>query len=164
MVDLLKEVKPFENVKDQIGFCGIWCGSCPAGSGTIMELTRIYEEVVKKNKLEKWAPKDFDFKEFMKGLSSIQKMTTCSGCRKSGGNPTCAVRICAQKRNVLNCSQCGELSTCKNFKELEKSHPRIKEGLEIIKNADLKKLVGKWTDELKARFPSCILLCSAVKG
>jgi hypothetical protein len=51
----------FENVKDQIGFCGIWCGSCPSGSGAIMELTRIYEETVKKSKLEKRAPKDLDF-------------------------------------------------------------------------------------------------------
>jgi hypothetical protein len=157
------KVKAFENVKDQIGFCGIWCGSCPAGSGAIMELTRIYEEVVKKNKLEKWAPKDFNFNEFMKGLSSIQKMATCSGCHKGGGNPACAVRICAQKKDILNCSQCSELLTCKNFKDLEKSHPRIKEDLKKIKNVDQNKLVEKWTDELKGKFPSCILLCKAVQ-
>ncbi|MFX1299747.1 MAG: DUF3795 domain-containing protein [Promethearchaeota archaeon] len=157
------KVTPFENVKDQLGFCGIWCGSCPAGNSEIVELTRIYEEIVKKNKLEKWAPKDFDFNEFTKGLSSIQKMTICSGCHKGGGNPTCAVRICAQKRNILNCSQCDELSVCKNFKELEKSHPRIKEDLKQIKNVELKKLVEKWTGELKGKFPSCILFCHAVQ-
>jgi len=157
------KTKAFQNVKDQIGFCGVWCGSCPAGSGAIMELTRIYEEIVKKNKLEKWVPKDFDFKEFMKGLSSIQKMTPCSGCHNGGGNPTCAVRICAQKRNILNCSQCSELLICKNFKDLEKSHPRIKEDLKKIKDFDQNKLVEKWTDELKGEFPFCILLCNAVQ-
>ncbi len=79
-------VKPFDDVENQIGFCGIWCGSCPAGNGSVVELTRRYEEVVKKNQLEKWAPKDFDFEEFMKGLASLQKVSLCQGCLKGGGN------------------------------------------------------------------------------
>ena len=157
------KVAAFENVKDQIGFCGIWCGSCPAGSGAIIELTRIYEETVTKVKLEKWAPKNLDFKEFMKGLRAIQMMETCSGCHKGGGNPTCAVRICAQKRDSLNCGQCSELLTCSNFKDLEKSHPGIREDLKKIKNVDQHELVKKWTGELKGKFPSCILLCNAVQ-
>jgi len=119
---------------------------------------------VKKNKMEKWAPKDFDFREFMKGLSSIQKVTACPGCRKGGGNANCDVRICAIGRNMLSCSQCDELLTCKKFKTFEESHPRIKEDLKKIKNVDQKKLVEKWTDELKAKFPSCILFCNAVQS
>jgi hypothetical protein len=34
--------KGFENVKSQIGFCGIWCGSCLGGNGAVLELTRKY--------------------------------------------------------------------------------------------------------------------------
>ena len=45
--------KPFDNVENQIGFCGIWCGSCPAGNGSVVEPTRKYEEIVKKNRMEK---------------------------------------------------------------------------------------------------------------
>jgi hypothetical protein len=67
--------KPFENVRNQIGFCGIWCGSCPGGNGVTIELTKKYEEFVKKNNLEKWAPKTFEFKEFMKGLVAIQTIS-----------------------------------------------------------------------------------------
>ena len=33
-----------ENVKDQIGYCGIWCGSCIVGNGALRELTRKYED------------------------------------------------------------------------------------------------------------------------
>lgn len=44
------ETKPFDNVENQIGLCGIWCGSCPAGNGSVVELTRRYEEIVKKNR------------------------------------------------------------------------------------------------------------------
>ena len=71
------KVKPFENVKDQIGYCGIWCGSCVVGNGTLRELTKRYEEIIKSYGLEHWAPKDFDFKEFMKGLASIETMPLC---------------------------------------------------------------------------------------
>lgn len=157
------KVKPYEKVKDQIGYCGIWCGSCPAGNGVIIELTRIYEEIIRKNKIEKWAPKDFNFTEFMKGLSSIQKIDICPGCHEGGGNPTCKVRICANKKDILNCSQCNELLSCNNFKTLEKSHPRIKEDLEKVKNVNQKLLLKKWSDELKDKFPSCILLCNKVQ-
>lgn len=62
----------FENVKNQIGFCGIWCGSCVVGNGTLRELTKRYEEIVRKYGLAEWAPKDFSFKEFTKGLVSMQ--------------------------------------------------------------------------------------------
>jgi len=63
--------EPFENVKEQTGFCGIWCGSCAAGNGAIVELARRFEKVVRDYELEMWVPKEFDFKEFMKGLTSI---------------------------------------------------------------------------------------------
>jgi len=35
------EMKPnreaFERVRDQVGFCGIWCGSCAVGNGSVGE-------------------------------------------------------------------------------------------------------------------------------
>jgi len=151
----------FDNVENQIGFCGIWCGSCPAGNGSIVELTRRYEETVKKNQLEKWAPKDFDFKEFMKGLASLQKVPLCQGCLKGGGNPTCRIRICAKEKKVSNCSQCGLLVSCKNFEMLEKSHPYIRDDLAKTKNATQKELIRKWKTELKHKFPHCLILCDS---
>ena len=72
-------VKPFDNVKDQIGYCGIWCGSCVAGNGALKELTKKYAEIVDRYDLKDWAPKDFDFKEFRKGFSSIESMPVCPG-------------------------------------------------------------------------------------
>lgn len=108
------EAEPFENVKNQIGFCGIWCGSCAAGNGAIVELARRFDKIVKDYQLEKWVPKDFDFKEFMKGLASIQAMPLCPGCQKGGGPPTCRVKVCALKKGVTDCSQCTQLIECKN--------------------------------------------------
>jgi hypothetical protein len=154
---------PFENVKNQIGFCGIWCGSCSGGNGSIIELTRRYEETVKENNLEKWAPKGFDSKEFMKGLALIQTTSSCPGCRKGGGNPSCRIRICALKKNLDDCSQCDGLIACRDFEELERSIPKIKEDLMKIRNMNRKEVIEKWMVELLKKWPHCVLFCSSPK-
>jgi len=150
----------FDKVRDQIGFCGIWCGSCAAGNGAILELTRKFEEVVKNYSLKEWAPKEFDFKEFMKGLTCMQTMPSCTGCQKGGGPPTCKIRICALSKGVADCSQCNQLIECRNFDEIEKSHPKIKQDLLKIKNVDRREAIEKWHEELKTKWPHCILLCT----
>lgn len=120
------ETEPFENVKNQIGFCGIWCGSCLGGNGAIQRLAKKFEEIVKNRGLEEWVPKNFDFKEFVKGLGGMQAMSLCQGCRKGGGPPTCRIRICALERGIRDCNQCEQLIECENFEQLEKTHPRIR--------------------------------------
>ncbi len=149
----------FENVRNQIGFCGIWCGSCAAGNGAILELTKRFEETVKKHNLEKWVPKEFDFKEFMKGLTCIQATPLCPGCRKGGGPPTCKVRICALQKGLVDCSQCNQLIECRNFEQIENSHPKIKQDLMKIKSKDRDEVIEKWRGELKMKWPHCVLLC-----
>jgi len=157
------ETEPFEKVKDQIGFCGIWCGSCGGGNGVVQELARRFEEVTKNCRLEKWAPKEINFGEFTRGLACIQKTSSCIGCQKGGGPPTCKIRICALNKHIANCSQCVELAECKNFEHLEKGYPKIKEGLMEIKDKDRANVIAKWTGELKNRWPHCILLCPSAK-
>jgi hypothetical protein len=150
----------FETVRDQMGFCGIWCGSCAAGNGAMVELTRRYEELVKKYNLEKWAPRNFDFKEFAKGLTSIQTMSLCPGCQKGGGPPTCKIRICALEKSVASCSHCSQLMQCVNFEQVEKTHPRIKQDLMKIRGQDKKAVTEKWLSELKVKWPHCVLFCT----
>jgi len=156
----------FENVKNQIGFCGIWCGSCVAGNGALRELTRRCAEIIGKYGLEGWAPKDFDYREFLKGLASIQAMPLCEGCLKGGGRSDCEMRICASNKNVEDCSECDQPANCKNLETL--AHMRtgaLHAGLFVkTKNDNRKGLLEKWTTELKAKWPGCILLCSSTNG
>jgi len=58
----------------------------------------------KNYELEKWFSKEFDFKEFMKGLACTHKMPQCLGCQKGGEPPTCKVRICALGKGMVDCS------------------------------------------------------------
>ncbi|MCJ7429761.1 DUF3795 domain-containing protein [Candidatus Bathyarchaeota archaeon] len=153
----------FSNVKDQIGFCGIWCGSCAGGNGSIAELATRLDKMVKGYGLEKWLPRQFDFKEFMSGLACIQANGVCRGCRNGGGPPTCKVRICALQKGLADCSQCSQLLECKNFEQLEKSYPSIKADLAKIASADRGELVDKWLSELKTKWPHCVLFCSSTE-
>nr|MDO8098819.1 DUF3795 domain-containing protein [Candidatus Njordarchaeota archaeon] len=151
------ETEHFKNVENQIGPCGIWCGSCAAGNGATIELARRFEEQAKKYELERWAPKDFDFKEFVKGLASLQKMPVCLGCKRGGGNPNCKIRECASSRKLENCGKCRQLVECKNFESLESSNPKIKEVLRKDSRKNQKQLLTEWLPVLKTKFPHAIL-------
>jgi len=158
----MSDLKAFENVKNQIGHCGIWCGSCGGGNGTVQELARRFEEIVKNYKLEKYAPKEFDFNEFMKGLAGMQAMPLCPGCREGGGLPTCKVKLCAREKGMPLCNQCNQITKCQNFEQLKKDHPKIKE--DLMKIGNKKESIEKWMRKLKRKWPHCILLCTQVKN
>ncbi len=153
------KVKSFENVKNQIGFCGIWCGSCVVGNGALRELTKRYEGIIKNYGLESWAPKDFDFKEFLKGLASIQAVPLCQGCLKGGGRPNCEMRTCASSKNIADCGECDQPTACKNSEALQKMRTGARHAGLFVKteNVDRRELIGKWTSELKRKWSHYIL-------
>jgi hypothetical protein len=148
----------FENVKDQIGFCGIWCGSCVVGNGTLREMTKRYKELINTYDLKDWGPKDFDYDEFYKGLESIENMPLCQGCLKDGGRDNCEIRACAKSKKLQDCTLCSEFGRCE-MKLLE--HMRtgaLKAGLMVLNQGDDRvETLEKWTQELKSEWPSCIL-------
>ena len=153
------KAESFENVKDQIGFCGTWCGSCVAGNGVLRELTRRYEDLIERYDLKEWGPKEFDFKEFMKGLRSIQKMPLCQGCLKGDGKPGCEIRICASNKKIDDCSECDQPSACRNSEALQKMQTGTRDAGLLVKTEDVdrRKLIRKWTAELKGKWPYSIL-------
>jgi hypothetical protein len=150
---------PFENVKDQIGCCGIWCGSCVAGNGALRELTRRYSEIVDGYDLQDWAPKDFDFKEFRKGLSSLAAMALCPGCLKEGGRPDCEIRSCVRNKNLDDCSQCKTRSTCPHSGLLETMQTGAQEANLLVKLEDVdgEETLKEWMEEIKSLWPSSVL-------
>lgn len=158
-MDNRHEAEAFENVRDQIGSCGIWCGSCIVGNGTLQELTRRYKELIDVYSLDEWGPKDFDYRELLKGLSSIEKAPLCSGCQKGGGRENCEMRSCAGSRKIGSCHSCPEHSQCKHAELL--NHMRsgaIKAGLFVnTEDVDRQQLVRNWTAKLRTSWPCSIL-------
>lgn len=148
--------KPFENVKNQIGRCGIWCGSCIVGNGTLKELTKRYEHIIGGYGVDEWGAKDFDGKEFMKGLASIQTLSICQGCLKGGGNEVCKIRSCASNRKVSDCMECNDIKTCKNLEALQKVRTgALRVGMLAKTDNDKahqQQLIKKWIAELKSKW------------
>ena len=153
------EPESFQNVKNQIGFCGVWCGSCVAGNGALRELTARYEDVIKTYGLPQWGPKQVDFREFMKGLRSIEEMPLCQGCLKGDGKPNCQIRACALNKKINDCSQCDQPSDCKNSEALQKMREGARDAGLLVKTEDIdrRRLILKWTRELKGKWPHSIL-------
>jgi hypothetical protein len=152
----------FQNVKDQIGFCGVWCGSCVVGNGALRELTKRYEQVIKAYGLEEWGPKEFDFREFRKGLTSIQNMPLCQGCRKGDGKPNCEFRACALSKGIEECSDCDQATVCMYSEALKKMREgAFRAGLDVkTDKIDSRKLIERWTAELMSKWPHLILFLS----
>jgi hypothetical protein len=154
-----KKTSAYERVKNQIGYCGIWCGSCVVGNGTLQELSARYEGVIKNYDLENWAPGTFDFKEFLKGLAAIKATPLCAGCRKGGGWEACPMRVCVVKKNIADCADCDDQAACPHSTSLEKMRTgSFRAGL-FVKTTkdDSRKLSAGWAKKLKTRWPSSIL-------
>ncbi len=154
-----KNVNAFENVKDQIGYCGIWCGSCIVGNGTLREMTEKYKNLTETYDLKDWGPKDIDFAQFYKWLESIQKMDLCAGCRKGGGRDNCEMRRCAKEKDLDNCTLCEEFERCSNTEML--NHMRsgaLAAGLYVLSKGENKKeFIKQKYSELKNRWPCCVI-------
>ena len=150
---------PFDNVKQQIGYCGLWCGSCIVGNGTLRELTRRYEKLIQGYGIDKWGATGFDSGEFLRGLEVIQRIAVCPGCLKGGGNEACRVRPCAAKMRISDCEECGGRGTCKNRKSRMKVRRGARKVGMLMKTgkgnpAELRK---KWTAEIRGTFPYIVI-------
>jgi hypothetical protein len=155
----MMRAKAFENVKDQIGYCGLWCGSCIVGNGSLKELTGKYAHLVKGYGVTEWGAKDFDSNEFMKGLASIQNLPVCAGCLKGGGNDQCKIRPCASGKRIRDCNECNETEKCKNDEALQKIRSGALAVAMILKTGkgDQDKLIRKWTAQTRGKFPRCVI-------
>jgi hypothetical protein len=117
----------------------------------LRELTNKYKQLIFDYGLESWVSKDFDFKEFVKGLSSIQSMPLCDGCLQGDGNPDCRMRSCAKDRGHSECIECDHQDICENRDNLEAMrNGAVKAGLIVkIDKVDCKEFIDCQALELK---------------
>jgi hypothetical protein len=158
-MEMPNHLEAFENVKPQIGACGIWCGSCVVGNGTLKELSARYAQLLEDYGLEEWGPKDFNFGELRKGLRSLQEVPVCLGCRRGGGRESCEIRACAVDRETGFCGECSAHGTCIHHELLE--HMRTgaaRAGLVVEASPeDPSREIEAWTEDLCESWPGCTL-------
>jgi hypothetical protein len=148
----------YDRVKNQVGYCGIWCGSCVVGNGTLRQLAKGLQEITTGYGLADWGPKDFNFDEFTKGLASLQNLPLCTGCRMGGGRDNCPIRSCALENKLPDCLACND-PMCKNADEIKKMQSgAVSAGLFVkTENRRDAELIDEWTDKLKSSWPCLVL-------
>lgn len=154
----------FENVKNQLGYCAIWCGSCAVGNGALKELTKRYAHLIGGYGVDRWGAEEqgFDGPEFMKALKSLQKIPVCPGCRKGGGATNCKIRACASNKKLADCTECTKFMACENHEALRRVRSGALDAGMSVKTdndtADQRELIAKWTAAITHNFPHCLIL------
>lgn len=149
----------YENVRDQIGGCGIWCGSCAVGNGSLRTLTARFEQVLDAHGVGHWAPAEMDYPAFTRSLSVLREIATCVGCRKGGGRDDCALRACAVERALADCAGCPEFGACPNDAVLEQMREGARTAGLFVREPDEDPAdrLRDWSERVKTTWPSRIL-------
>ena len=138
--------KAFVQVKDQIGPCGITCGTCDLGNGTVAETALKLNNYLKMYGVSSWGEQvpgwsDIDFESLNNSLDWIQTYTRCFGCEQGGGPPDCAIKSCAKDKGYELCSQCSELDDCTKFDWLGDYGQKLKKTLTDNKGKSKKEVI-----------------------
>ena len=116
---------------EEIAYCGLYCGGCPAHAGTIADLARDLRKELRAYRYEKTAatlaemPYFATFKDYdtcYEVLGAMVKLRCRTACRDGGGNPSCPIRRCATKQEYEGCWECDEFEDCEKLVFLEGNH------------------------------------------
>lgn len=103
--------------KDLMTYCGVYGGTCACyiGHTALRETASLLSELADALGFPYWMPervKDFDYKEFHKGLAFLsdpESWLVCTKCCRDGyGRPDCPMRNCCQERGLDICFDCDE--------------------------------------------------------
>lgn len=124
---------PFD-VKNQVGPCGITCGTCFLGSGSMANSAKTTSEYINMSGIKEWAHmvpegSELNWNATEKTLNWMTNYAFCAGCEKGGGPPNCAIRLCATEKGYELCNQCEELDDCSKFNWLGEGVAGLKQKL-----------------------------------
>lgn len=113
---------------DMLSFCGIDCSTCPT-----YRATQANDDAKRAKVANFWSQ--------MFGTTITKEDINCDGCRQNQGRlfghcRNCAVRLCAQEKDLDSCGQCSDYS-CEKLNNLLALLPmeEPRKNLETIKEA-----------------------------
>ncbi|MDY6965132.1 MAG: DUF3795 domain-containing protein [Halobacteriota archaeon] len=118
-----------EEDKDLIAYCGLYCGDCINYKGEIADLARDLRKRLREAKFDRVSKgllkyfKEFDnYETCYEVLGAMVRLRCNRACLNGGGNPSCRIRKCCQKKEIRGCWECSEFESCKKFDFLESIH------------------------------------------
>ncbi|MCW4051547.1 MAG: DUF3795 domain-containing protein [Candidatus Bathyarchaeota archaeon] len=123
-----------KNICGQLGPCGIACGTCILGNGTVSETAINTKDYINECGVKDWSPmvpggSELNWEATEKTLNWLGKYAFCAGCGNGGGPPDCAISLCATGKGIQLCSQCDELDECTKFQWLKEYGETLKQTL-----------------------------------
>jgi len=132
---------------EEVAICGLHCGLCASRRRIPQQAAALRESLHK----EGYDLGYFDspgvegvFAAFWEGLNRLAD-TPCPGCWAGGGNPECAIRRCAQRREVTACPLCADYP-CARL-EVLRSYPLLLADGRRMQQVGLE----QWADEQEER-------------
>jgi len=131
-----------------ICYCGLYCENCsvkakiePAAKVLYKEMVAAgFEEVIDS------IPGGSGFWPFLKYMAEVG---SCTSCKEGGGDPGCAIRICASNKGVEMCAFC-ESYPCDIIGRFLSRHPALGRDNDLIREKGLEAW-AKLQDERRAR-------------
>ncbi|MDR0453730.1 MAG: DUF3795 domain-containing protein [Deferribacteraceae bacterium] len=110
--------------KKFICYCGLYCENC-AVKAKIEPAAKILQNEMKKSGFAEIINKIPGGDGFWLFLKYMAEDGLCISCKDGGGNPACAVRICAKEKEIEICALCGSYP-CEKFSSFFKGYPVLK--------------------------------------
>ncbi len=118
----------------KFGRCGVFCETCPAGNGRVVELAGELKRLT--SDFFKDFPEGhggFDWKDYRKGLDFFVESYGCPTCTKLEGEPWCEVLKCDKVREKVSCLLCEEFPECPRTEYPRDRYPFVLERYERVK-------------------------------
>ncbi|MCL2137045.1 MAG: DUF3795 domain-containing protein [Coriobacteriia bacterium] len=98
--------------KKYICYCGLYCENCAVKAKVTPAAKTLYDEMVIAGfeGVIGNIPGGDGFWPFLKSMAEVG---LCVSCKDGGGDPRCAIRICAQEKAVEMCALCEEYPCAK---------------------------------------------------
>ena len=129
-------------------YCGLYCDACAIKNGQIRDTATALQGMLNAYDYAQWAPMVAQFfpatKHYPEFDGVLEWLTTqdCPGCLQGGGNPECAIRICAQEKGLAGCWECSQ-DRCEKLKEIDQGYVGAAENRKRIREMGLE----AWLEE-----------------
>jgi hypothetical protein len=138
-------------------YCGLYCGACAIENGQIRNTAKALQGMLKAYGYPQWAPTLAEFvpatKHYPEFDGVLEWLTTqeCGGCLAGGGNPQCAIRICAREKGLAGCWECTEVA-CEKLQGIDQGYPGASENRQHIREMGLEAWVAEQAAKVEAGF------------
>lgn len=115
--------------RELIAYCGLYCGDCFNYKGEIADLARDLRKKLREARfdrvsqgLSRFFKEIKDYELCYEVLGAMVRLRCRRACHDGGGNPSCKIRACCQKKGIAGCWECAEFEACSKLDFLRPIH------------------------------------------